>query len=143
MSKPFKPCFDADVFELDTFSFILLYKSLLISWHAICPTAIVEEEMKTKQNILNFPKDKLTYCVNCSSTILWHRSGQITLIGTATIEVLECMKHGCVLINHMLPEKYSGPDEIGSFLLTLIHDGIPSNIAEAAALTLVNVSPAA
>jgi hypothetical protein len=53
------------------------------------------------------------------------------------------MTHGCVLISHTLPEKYSGPDEMGSFLLTLIEDGIPAEIAEAATLKLINVSLAA
>jgi hypothetical protein len=46
------------------------------------------------------------------------------------------MTHGCVLISHTLPEKYSGPNEICSFLLILIHDDIPAEIAEAATLKL-------
>lgn len=99
--------------------------------------------MKTKQNILTFPKDKLTYCVHCESTILWYLSGEIILLKKGTTNVFECMTYGCVLISHTLPDRYSGPDEMGSFLLTLIRDGIPANIAEAAALKLINVSLAA
>ena len=99
--------------------------------------------METNQNILTFPKDKLTYCVHCKSTILWYRSGDITFLQKGTTNVFECLTHGCVLISHTLPEKYSGPDQMGSFLLTLIQDGIPAEIAEAATLKLINVSLAA
>jgi hypothetical protein len=99
--------------------------------------------MKTKQNILTIPKDKLTFCVHCKRTILRYRSGKITLLQKGTTNVFECITYGCILISHTLPEKYSGPHEMGSFLLTLIQDGVPAKIAEAAALKLVNVSLAA
>ena len=102
-----------------------------------------EEKMKTKQNVLTFPNDELTYCVHCKSTILWYRSGKMTLLKKGASNVFECMTYGCVLISHTLPDKYSGPGEMGSFLLTLIRDGVPPKIAEAAALKLINVSLAA
>jgi hypothetical protein len=103
----------------------------------------MEEKMKTNPNIPTILKDKLTYCVHCKKTILWYRSGKLTLLRKGMNNVFECITHGCVLIVHTLPEEYCGPEEIGSFLLTLIKDGIPARIAETAALKLINVSLAA
>ena len=99
--------------------------------------------MNTTQKILPFLNNKLTHCVYCKSTILWYPSGKFNVLQSGNDHVFECLKHGCALVTHTLPEQYSSPHEIGSFLLSLINDGIPVSIAESAALNLISVTLAA
>ena len=90
------------------------------------------------QNTLKRLKNEITHCIYCKSSILWDGYGNAEILKSANNHVFECMKTGCCLVIQKIPEYCSTPEELGSFLMTLIQDGIPSEVAESAALRLIS-----
>lgn len=93
--------------------------------------------MKT-QKFRNSWTNVISHCVYCQGTILWDSFGNSCILKFGNYQVFDCMQHGCGLIIQRIPEDCSTSEEVASLLLVLIEDGIPSDVAESAALRLVD-----
>jgi len=82
-------------------------------------------------------KNAISYCVYCNSTILWNSHGSPSILKLGNNQVFDCMQYGCSLIIKKTPENYSDAQQLASLLLILVEQGIPSDVAESAALELI------
>jgi hypothetical protein len=82
------------------------------------------------------PKNTITYCIRCGSTVHWNDEGMPQILKLGNSNLVACLEEGCNLLYTNVPA--TGCDVAGLDILRLamVESGVPAEEARQAVLTL-------